>query len=195
MYDYWLVVGSFDDILELESLDMLKSLCDRNNNVEFILERYAASIVFTLTYGKRLGKDDRDLRAVLNILDGILRDCTPGAHLVDTLPVLDLLPDFLAPWRAEARRKHEKDIEVCQILTMSFNNHIDLFFSSMGAFCWKLNIGWILGKETPNASRHGFGITMALRISTWKQWHIVGPLIRLSTQIKTNVICSYRVLL
>ena len=103
MYDYWLVVGSFDDILELESLDMLKSLCDRNNNVEFILERYAASIVFTLTYGKRLGKDDRDLRAVLNILDGILRDCTPGAHLVDTLPVLDLLPDFLAPWRAEAR--------------------------------------------------------------------------------------------
>ena len=94
---------------------MLKRLYDRSSSVEFAMERYAASIVFTLTYGKRIGKDDGDLRAVLDILDGFLRDCTTGAHLVDTFPILDLLPDLLSPWRAEARMKHEREVEVQRI--------------------------------------------------------------------------------
>ncbi|KAF7326750.1 hypothetical protein MVEN_02594000 [Mycena venus] len=36
----------------------------------------------------------------------------PGAHLVDAFPVLDRLPNFLSPWRAEAQRKHQRELEV-----------------------------------------------------------------------------------
>lgn len=74
--------------------------------------RFAASLVFYLSYGKRLGSDDGDLKAVLEILDGFIADCYPGAHLVDTFPILDNLPGFLAPWKAAASAKHVKEMEV-----------------------------------------------------------------------------------
>lgn len=76
------------------------------------MKRYAASIIFTLTYGKHLRDDDNDLRSVMDIMDSFTRDCAPGAHLVDTFPILDLLPDFLSPWRKDACRKYKKETEV-----------------------------------------------------------------------------------
>jgi hypothetical protein len=74
--------------------------------------RFPASLVFTLTYGKGLGDDGRDLAEVQSIFTTFIRDVAPGAHLVDTFPLLDLLPDFLSPWRAEARQKHQRELEV-----------------------------------------------------------------------------------
>ena len=35
-------------------------------------------------------------------MDKFLSSSNPGANLVDNLPVLDRLPDFLAPWRKDA---------------------------------------------------------------------------------------------
>ena len=86
------------------------------NELEMNMKRFSASVVFTLAYGKRLDNDNKDLYAVLDILDGFIRDCYPGAHLVDAFPILDLLPDVLAPWRAIARQKHEREVEVILII-------------------------------------------------------------------------------
>jgi len=72
-------------------------------------ERYTASLVFHLSYGKRLARDDPDLIRVTEILQGFVRDTYPGAHIVDALPFLDYLPNILAPWRTEAIQKHEKE--------------------------------------------------------------------------------------
>ena len=75
-------------------------------------KRFAASLVFHLSYGKRLADDDQDLNAVLSIMHNFAKDTSPGAHLVDMFPVLDCLPGFLAPWREEALRKHNAEIIV-----------------------------------------------------------------------------------
>jgi len=77
------------------------------------LKRFIASLVFTLTYGKKLN-DDNNLHAVLKILADFLPDCAPGAHLVDSFPILDQLPDILAPWRKTALDKYadEKAVSV-----------------------------------------------------------------------------------
>jgi hypothetical protein len=72
------------------------------------LERFAASLTFTLTYGKKLN-DDNNVHAVLKIVLDFLPGCVPGAHLVDTFPILDKLPDILAPWRKEAKEKHANE--------------------------------------------------------------------------------------
>lgn len=95
-----------------ESLRLLVDLV--NSPVEFYKHcaRFPASLVFTLTYGKGLGDDGRDLAEVQSIFTTFIRDVAPGAHLVDTFPLLDLLPDFLSPWRAEARQKHQRELEV-----------------------------------------------------------------------------------
>lgn len=75
-------------------------------------KRFAASIVFSLSYGRRLPDDDKDLETVENLLENFIHDCYPGAHLVDTFPILDKLPDLLAPWRAEALKKHDQELQV-----------------------------------------------------------------------------------
>jgi hypothetical protein len=90
--------------------DILQDPCSPWRNCQ----RYTASLVFHLTYGKRLSDDDRDLASINKILVNFIRDTYPGAHLVDAFPVLDLLPDFLAPWREEALQKHRSEKEVCK---------------------------------------------------------------------------------
>ncbi|CCM07044.1 uncharacterized protein FIBRA_09364 [Fibroporia radiculosa] len=75
-------------------------------------------MVFYLSYGKRLEDDSNDLNGVLFVLDNFVRDTYPGAHLVDTFPVLDRFPDWLAWWRVEARMKHEKEMELYQRLVL-----------------------------------------------------------------------------
>jgi cytochrome P450 len=66
---------------------------------------YVAHLVLTLTYGSKLATED-NLQAVMPILDAVLQDAAPGAHLVDTFPILDRLPDWLSPWRHQANKKH-----------------------------------------------------------------------------------------
>lgn len=95
------------------------------NRIEHNAKRFSASIVFSLAYGRRLPDDDKDLKAVENLLENFIHDCYPGAHLVDTFPILDKLPDFLAPWRAEALSKHDQELKVCYLSW--FGNNAQLF--------------------------------------------------------------------
>ncbi len=76
---------------------------------------YAASLVYALAYGKDMNDEGpKELLALLDIVEALIRDGMPGAHLVDTFPVLDLLPDFMSPWRNNARKKHDHDMNVCR---------------------------------------------------------------------------------
>ena len=91
---------------------LLRDMLKRPEEIEHNAKRFAASIVFSLSYGRRLPDDDKVLLAVEHLLENFSHDCYPGAHLVDTFPILDKLPDFLAPWRAEALRKHDLELQV-----------------------------------------------------------------------------------
>ena len=53
-----------------------------------------------------------DLNSVISVLENVVRESYPGAHLVDTFPILDRLPDFLSPWRARALRDHTTEMNV-----------------------------------------------------------------------------------
>ncbi|OCH90315.1 cytochrome P450 [Obba rivulosa] len=112
------VVGGYETIQELESLKLLHDMATRPWDASRHCQRFSASLVFHLAYGKRLGDDGADLDAVLNVLANFVRDTYPGAHLVDTFPMLDLLPDVLAPWRQEARRKHITDMKLYNRLVL-----------------------------------------------------------------------------
>ncbi|KAJ7025192.1 cytochrome P450 [Mycena alexandri] len=110
------VVGAYEDMQALESLRLLSDLATTPKDWTHHCQRFAASLVFTLSYGERLNDDGKDLDAVQSILANFVRDTYPGAHLVDTFPILDRLPGFLSPWRAEAQRKHELEVEVSKPL-------------------------------------------------------------------------------
>jgi hypothetical protein len=61
--------------------------------------RFPASLVFTLSF---CGKD---LDEVQRVLADFVQDMNPGAHLVDTFLVLDLLPEFLSQYALLALTK------------------------------------------------------------------------------------------
>ncbi|GJE88935.1 cytochrome P450 [Phanerochaete sordida] len=102
------VIGAYEAIQEIESAKLLHELLARPDalRLERHCRRYTAALVFHLSYGRRLADDDTDLTAIEEILDHFVKDSDVGAHLVDTFPVLDRLPDLLAPWRAKARARH-----------------------------------------------------------------------------------------
>jgi hypothetical protein len=103
---------------ELESTQLLIDLLSPNPtgpSIDLACKRYAAALVYTLAYGRRISS--AELKAVLAGLEAFIADCYPGAHLVDSFPVLDWVPDWVlnvcgAGWREEARGKHGKDMEV-----------------------------------------------------------------------------------
>lgn len=107
------MVDSYDASEEQESLQLLRYTLEEPSKMWINSSRYVASVLYSLTYGKDLGKDGSDdLSAILDVVEGFVRDCLPGSHLVDTFPVLDLLPDVLAPWRRQALEKHEFELKV-----------------------------------------------------------------------------------
>jgi hypothetical protein len=87
-------------------------------------KRFSASLVFQLSYGRRLGDDDADLNGVISILENVVKETYPGAHLVDIFPVLDKLPDVLSPWRARARQNHALEMKVRLLLVCIPAAHI-----------------------------------------------------------------------
>ncbi|KAF7354098.1 Cytochrome P450 [Mycena venus] len=106
------LASGYEEMQYKESLRLLVDLVKSPAEFYKHCARFPASLVFSLTYGKGLGDDGKDLAEVQSIFTTFIRDVGPGAHLVDTFPVLDLLPDFLSPWRAEARQKHKWELEV-----------------------------------------------------------------------------------
>ncbi|KAF8955138.1 cytochrome P450, partial [Flammula alnicola] len=120
------MIGSYERMQEVESSKLLFDMLTHPEESNMNTKRYAASLVFTLSYGRRLPDDDEDLVSVLDILDGFIADCYPGAHLVDTFPVLDkILPSFLAPWRAAATKKHEKEMKLYTRLVLEVKKRME----------------------------------------------------------------------
>jgi hypothetical protein len=78
------------------SLRLLKDMAKAPTEFFKHIPRFPASLVFALSFGREL--EENDLAEVQKILADFVFDINPGAHLVDTFPMLDLLPDCLSPY-------------------------------------------------------------------------------------------------
>lgn len=76
------------------------------------LNRYAASVVLCIAYGRRI--DSMNTKIMLEVNEamefaGSLN--VPGAYLVETFPILKYVPTFLAPWKQLVQRRSKQDAE------------------------------------------------------------------------------------
>ncbi|KAJ7350033.1 cytochrome P450 [Mycena albidolilacea] len=92
------------------SLRLLKNMAKAPTEFYQHIPRFPASLVFALAFGRKM--KHYELAEVQRILADFVFEINPGAHLVDTFPVSDLLPDFLSPWRDEARRKRVRELSL-----------------------------------------------------------------------------------
>ncbi|KAG6844116.1 hypothetical protein H0H93_016647, partial [Arthromyces matolae] len=68
---------------------------------------------------------EKDINAIMEILFNFIRNALPGAHLVDTFPLLDQLPDFLSPWRNQARKNAQNEVKVFGRLVSDVKEKMD----------------------------------------------------------------------
>jgi hypothetical protein len=80
---------------------------------ELLFERYAGALVMRLGYGKKMETGEEPYaRDILKVVHTVERVASPGAYLVDTFPILMLLPKWLAPFKQEAERLHDFEIKL-----------------------------------------------------------------------------------
>ena len=105
---------------DLESIQMLRDMLARPQAFWGHAQRYAGSLsastsvvsadraVMQVAFNKRAkyfsSPDVTEMRAVL---EDLTRAAVPGAYLVDSIPLLNFLPSFLAPWKAEGAAMYE----------------------------------------------------------------------------------------
>ncbi len=113
-----LAMHRYNLLTELESTKLVLKLLDSHSQEDWTtcVMRFTASVIYAIVYGKRLEDGSTDFDEIIAITTSFVKDCYPGAHLVDTFTFLDSLPDFLAPWRKEALRKRDWEMSVSRVL-------------------------------------------------------------------------------
>ena len=110
----------YKPVQEAEASRLCFQLLHDPENWEKLIDRFTASIVFSVAYGHRIDSmsaaviRDRlrfmQIAAALNI---------PGAYLVETFPILKHVPSFLAPWKREMQASgHEEAAANIALLEM-----------------------------------------------------------------------------
>ncbi|KXT09753.1 hypothetical protein AC579_9324 [Pseudocercospora musae] len=105
-------VANSEKIYELKSLRLLHNLLQGGPNVNFQkhLETANLGVVYALVYGMNVdtGTEEVVLETIKTQRE-FNRVTLPCAYLVDTLPFLNYLPTFLAPWRREAEEIYKQE--------------------------------------------------------------------------------------
>ncbi|KAF6788485.1 cytochrome p450 monooxygenase, partial [Colletotrichum musicola] len=105
---------TYRPIQSLESKVLMHELLIDPLNFRRHLERYAASVIVTVTYGRRVEDVTTDIVVQRNgeSMGRLTSVNIPGKFAVERYPLLKHVPTFLAPWKAEVLRQREKDIEL-----------------------------------------------------------------------------------
>ncbi|OLN85669.1 O-methylsterigmatocystin oxidoreductase 3 [Colletotrichum chlorophyti] len=95
---------------KIEAVRLLRDLIRSPADYEGLFERFSVGLGMRIIYGLRLENGhDRDAKMILDIVHELERVGSPGAYLVDLLPSLMLLPEWLAPWEKYLRARRLRD--------------------------------------------------------------------------------------
>ncbi|KAJ7755514.1 cytochrome P450 [Mycena metata] len=103
---------TYKPIQNLESKQLLAELARTPAKYREHLERYATSVAVVVTYGRRVHNIYNDEVVCLNrqTNEFLTSVNIPGKYLVESIPALLYLPNFLTPWRTAALEQRARDI-------------------------------------------------------------------------------------
>lgn len=104
------VAATYRPAQTLEAVRMLRDILRAPEDYQSIFECYSVGIGMRLVYGQRLASGwARECRIILDIVHELERVGSPGAYLVDILPSMLYIPDFLAPWKRYLKARQRQD--------------------------------------------------------------------------------------
>ena len=79
---------------------------------------FSSNIILQISFNRRATNvQDKDIQALLHDADEWMQSANPSYHPVHDFPILDYLPNFLAPWRAHAARIHANELKLYESLS------------------------------------------------------------------------------
>ncbi|KAF8176716.1 cytochrome P450 [Mycena galopus ATCC 62051] len=104
---------TYKPIQNLESKQLMFELAKSPAKYREYLDRFAISVAVVVTYGRRVHDICNDEVVCLNreTNDFLASLTIPGKYLVESIPALLYLPNFLTPWRTAALQQRARDIE------------------------------------------------------------------------------------
>ena len=107
--------SSYEPVQEQESVRLLRDLVSRPEEYEKWFERYSAGLILRIGFGKMLVTGEEEwVRRILRVVHTVERVASPGAYLVDTLPALMLLPEWMpgVEWKREGKALHREELNL-----------------------------------------------------------------------------------
>lgn len=87
------------------------------SDYRYLFERYSTIVTLRMLYGKEIsqGEEEREtVKTIMAIAHSLGRSVVPGAFLVDLIRPLRYSSRFLAPFKREAERLHEREYSFFQ---------------------------------------------------------------------------------
>ncbi|KAK7418150.1 hypothetical protein QQX98_004125 [Neonectria punicea] len=105
---------TYRPIQSLESKVLMHDLLTNPSDFRTHLERYAASVIVTVTYGRRVEDVTTDIvvRRNAESMERLTMVNIPGKFAVERYPLLKYVPAMLAPWKAQVLQQRDKDIKL-----------------------------------------------------------------------------------
>ncbi|CAG8214192.1 unnamed protein product [Penicillium olsonii] len=102
---------SYQPVQDYESKRLLISLLNEPRRYEKWFELYASGVIFRIGFSKWIETGEESaVKKIIQVNHNLERVASPGAYLVDSMPVLNRLPDAMAPFKKEGRRLHEEEL-------------------------------------------------------------------------------------
>ncbi|KAL4945698.1 hypothetical protein BDV06DRAFT_230158 [Aspergillus oleicola] len=101
--------GMWESFQHQASTKMVRDMVRDPGRYVYWFDRYAASVGLREVYGVMPGSEEETEKHTVKIAERmyhIERVATPGGYLVELVPVLMWVPEFLAPFKREARKLH-----------------------------------------------------------------------------------------
>jgi cytochrome P450 len=96
----------YNPVQEAEASRLCSQLLESPTKWEKLLERYTASIVFCVAYGHQIDSlGSWVIRQRFQFMHYAASLNVPGRYMVESLPILKHLPDFLATWKKDIRER------------------------------------------------------------------------------------------
>ncbi|KAI9655506.1 MAG: hypothetical protein M1821_005299 [Bathelium mastoideum] len=112
MHDQLAAAARYEPVQAGAAAGAVAALLARPERYEQVLERYASGLVVRLGFGRSVAEAERTglMRRVFEVGHTVERVGSPGQYLVDTLPMMMWLPEWLAPWKRELNRLHKREL-------------------------------------------------------------------------------------
>ncbi|KAJ5166739.1 Cytochrome P450 [Penicillium canariense] len=100
----------YKPVQEAEAARLCGALLDQPKSYEGLIDRFTASVVFSIAYGHRIDSmSSKVIRQRLGFMQYSASLNVPGRYLAETVPWLKYIPNILAPWKAEIQQRGREE--------------------------------------------------------------------------------------